>query len=152
MWKYGGTWNSKNEKIYWVFEGRFCLHSNFLRFNPLEWNRMLYFCACHWENWFTFNGCDCNWNINGYCHRRVLKLKTHFTGKYHSFFLFSFSFSSTFLFCRFYSSCLILLIFNDWKDEHNRMRFTMTKWTKRFARNSFTVFYWRWARAKWRIN
>lgn len=82
--------NKKKINIISSFWGRFCLFVQTpFHFDPSAWNWMLYFYACHCENWFTFNGCDSNWNINGYCHQqlththRVLKLKTHFTGMYH---------------------------------------------------------------------
>lgn len=66
--------SKKSKKIFVEFGVAFvCIQTPF-HFNPSEWNWMLYFCACHWENWFSFNGCDSNWNINGYCRQRQLSL------------------------------------------------------------------------------
>lgn len=54
--------NGRKEMV--SFGGRFCLHST----SPASFKSIgmeCVFCACHCENWFTFNGCDSNSNING---------------------------------------------------------------------------------------
>lgn len=120
-----------------------------LHFDPSEWNWMLYFCACHWERTDSHLmdvipiETSMGIAVSGSSHTESAQIKNTFHWNVSQFLRSSTSFCCCFfgfLFCHFYSSCLILLIFNDWKDEHNRMRFTMTKWTKRFARNSHLAF------------